>query len=448
MKISVIIPAYNHEQYITEAINSVLNQSYPDFEIIIINDGSTDSTEQKILSIHDPRIQYISQENSGAHSAINRGISLSQGEYISILNSDDVYLPTRLETCLNFLESNTNYSVVMSTVEGIDRDGTPVKKRVTPEIKAWLDWYTAALPLFKEDTFYPNAFAKNIMITTSNLFLRRQCFQECGGFKGLRYAHDWDMLLRLSQKYKIHLIEEDLLQYRMHPENTVHERDVGSKVQLEVNWLIIENLKKLKGNVSFPEILELLYNNRDLSFEVMLFLLLVKDQPAFRNLVDFNNPQAIQLLQLLQSGAGIATSFALKAQVQDLQTGNAWLTSQRAAWEKAASALQAYVQDMQAHVQNLQEGNAWLTSQREAWEKVAAEREQGIHELQVYIQDLQAGNTWLASQCEAWKKAAVERGETIAVLSRDLQDTAEKLKKMQSHILVRIINRLSGQRLF
>jgi len=102
MKISVIIPAYNHEKYITEAISSVLNQSYHDLEIIIINDGSTDSTEQRILSIHDQRIQYVSQKNSGAHSAINRGISLAQGEYITILNSDDLYLPQRLETCLNF----------------------------------------------------------------------------------------------------------------------------------------------------------------------------------------------------------------------------------------------------------------------------------------------------------------------------------------------------------
>ena len=299
MKISVIIPAYNHEKYITEAISSVLNQSYHDLEIIIINDGSTDSTEQRILSIHDQRIQYVSQKNSGAHSTINRGISLAQGEYITILNSDDLYLPQRLETCLNFLEKNTNYSVVMTTVEGIDNRGTPVKKRVTHQVKAWLDWYISALPFFNEDKFYPNAFAKNIMITTSNLFVRRKVFQECGGFKGLRYAHDWDMLLRLARRYQIHLIKEDLLKYRMHPENTVHERDSDLKVQFEVNWLIVENLKELKANVPFSEILELLKNNHDLSFETMFFLSLMKDQPAFYDLIDFNNPQTIQLLQLL-----------------------------------------------------------------------------------------------------------------------------------------------------
>lgn len=300
MKISVIIPAYNHEKYITEAVNSVLTQSYHDFEIIIINDGSTDSTEQRILSIHDQRIQYVSQKNSGAHAAINRGISLAQGDYISILNSDDIYLPKRLEMCLNFLEINTNYSVVMTSVEGIDNRGTPVKKRVTPQVKAWLDWYISALPFFYEDKFYPNTFAKNIMITTSNLFVRRKVFQECGEFKGLRYAHDWDMLLRLSRRYRIHLIKEDLLKYRMHSENTVHERDSDLKVQFEVNWLIVENLKELDADVPFSEIVELLKNNHYLSFETMFFLSLMKDQPAFYDLIDFNNHQTIQLLQLLQ----------------------------------------------------------------------------------------------------------------------------------------------------
>jgi glycosyltransferase involved in cell wall biosynthesis len=532
MKISVIIPAYNHEKYIIEAINSVLTQSYHDFEIIIVNDGSTDSTEQKILSIHDRRIHYVSQENSGAHSAINRGISLSQGEYISILNSDDIYLPKRLEMCLNFLEKNTNYSVVMSTVEGIDRLGMPVRRRVTPKAKEWLDWYIYDLPLFNEDEFYPNAFAKNILLTTSNLFVRRKCFQECGVFKGLRYAHDWDMLLRLSRRYQIHLIKEDLLKYRMHSENTIHERDSGLKVQFEVNWLIVENLKELNANVPFSEIVGLLKDNQYLSFGTMFFLSMMKDQPAFYDLIDFNHPQTIELLQLLQQGVSITAFFALQDQVQDLLTGNAWLKSQRDAWEKTATereriiialqvheqdlrignawlksqrdawektatereriiiALQVHEQDLrignawlksqrdaweknaadreriivalQARAQDLQTGNDWLASQREAWEKTADERDQGIRDLQAYVQELLAGNSWLVLQCEAWRnfsadqgqaiadqgQAIADQGRIIAALSTRLQDTTDRLTKIQSHWAVRILNRLSGRKWF
>jgi hypothetical protein len=120
----------------------------------------------------------------------------------------------------------------------------------------------------------------------------------------------------------------------------------------------------------------------------------VKEQPAFCNLIDFNDPQAIQLLHLLQSGAGIATSFALKAQVQDLQTGNAWLSSQRDAWEKTAAEREQSIVTFQAQVQDLQAGNAWLSSQRDAWEKTAAERAGQIDNLNQAVaeRDDQIGN--------------------------------------------------------
>ncbi|MBN2437572.1 MAG: glycosyltransferase [Deltaproteobacteria bacterium] len=420
MKISVIIPAYNHEKYIAAAINSVLSQGCQDFEIIIVNDGSTDSTEQMILTFQDQRIRYISQENSGAHSAINRGISLAEGEYISILNSDDIYLPNRLETCLTFLENNAHYSAAISTVEGIYSDGTPLKDRVTPLSRFWLDWYRGALPFFNEDKFYPNAFAKNILITTSNLFARRKCFQECGGFKALRYAHDWDMLLRLAKRYQIHLIGEDLLKYRMHSENTVHESESGFKVQFEVNWLVVENLKELNPDLAFDDILELLKNNHDLFLDAMFFLSMIKDRPAFYDLVDLNHPRTIQLLRLIELGVSIASTIALQARVEDLQ-----------AW-----------------TQDLQKGMAWLASQCRAWEKATNEREQVIASLQDHVQDLQTGHAWLKSQCEAWEKNAAEQGKAVADLSSRLQDMNERLNKIQSHLGVRILNRLTGRKLF
>jgi glycosyltransferase involved in cell wall biosynthesis len=96
--ISVIMPAYNHERYVGEAIESVLAQTFEDFEFIIINDGSPDQTENVIQKYADPRIRYYSQENQGAHHALNRGIELSRGEYLSIINSDDLYHRERLHT--------------------------------------------------------------------------------------------------------------------------------------------------------------------------------------------------------------------------------------------------------------------------------------------------------------------------------------------------------------
>ena len=109
--ISVIMPAYNHEKYIGEAIESVLNQSYTDFEFIIVNDGSTDSTEKVIKSYKDNRIRYYTQTNKDAPNTLNRCLSLSKGEYISIINSDDVYHTDRLRTLLEYAQKNDLQSI-------------------------------------------------------------------------------------------------------------------------------------------------------------------------------------------------------------------------------------------------------------------------------------------------------------------------------------------------
>jgi glycosyltransferase involved in cell wall biosynthesis len=429
MKISVIIPAYNHEKYITETITSVLTQSYDDFEIIIINDGSTDSTEEKILSIHDNRIQYVKQPNSGAHSAINKGISLAQGEYISILNSDDIYSPNRLERCLIFLEKNTDYSVVITTIEGIDDQGTPAEKGVTPQVKYWLDWYAEVLPFFNEDTFYPNAFAKNIMVSTSNLFARRKVFQECGGFKNLRYTHDWDMLLRLSKKFQIHLIKEDLLKYRIHSKNTINEKDGNLKIQIEVNWLIVENLKELNTHTPVPEIFEIIRKNEYVSFDIMYIFSLIKDRPVFYDLINFDNALAIDLLRLWDCSNFVTheqSNFSLQTQVR-------WLDDQRQSWMNVAAERERSILSLQSYVQDLLTAKDWLDEQRLAWEKLADEREQSNVVLQARIQSL--GNL------------ADEREQSIAMLTTQLQGTTERLAaanaildKIRNHWGMRCVN--------
>jgi glycosyltransferase involved in cell wall biosynthesis len=133
----------------------------------------------------------------------------------------------------------------------------------------------------------------------------------------------------------------------MHPENTTRERDSASKVQFEVNWLIAENLTELSVDALFAEIVELLNNNHYLSFEVLFFLLLLRDKQIFQKLIDFDNPRTIQLLQLLRSGVINRAAFvALQAQVQDLKTCNAWLTSEREGWEKLVAERDGRIGDL------------------------------------------------------------------------------------------------------
>ena len=149
MEVSVVMPAYNHEKYIAEAIKSVLSQTHEDFELIIINDGSKDKTEDVILSFKDVRIKYYCQDNQGAHVAINKGIEMSSGRYVAILNSDDAYTPDRFKRCVEFLDSNAEYSTVITKVSGINGSSSPVSKRDSVHIKVWLDWYEKALTFFE-----------------------------------------------------------------------------------------------------------------------------------------------------------------------------------------------------------------------------------------------------------------------------------------------------------
>jgi len=234
LKISVIIPLYNHERYIRESILSVLGQTVQDFELTIINDGSRDNSGEVVKNIIDPRITYILQDNEGAHAAINRGIRMARGEYISILNSDDIYHRDRFQECLNILESDKSISAVFSHVELIDDNGKSQGIiRGAEENWKGKDRKTS----FKgEGNPLLDLLAGNFLTTTSNLFCRKSVFDAIGYFRNLRYAHDYDFFLRMCCNFNVAIIERPLLCYRIHDVNTIRENE--SAVAFEVGLVL------------------------------------------------------------------------------------------------------------------------------------------------------------------------------------------------------------------
>ena len=115
--VSVVMPVYNEERYLPQAIESILGQTYQDIEVIIVNDGSSDRSEDIILSYHDPRIRYVKQDNRGLAVSLNHGLSLARGEYIARMDADDVSFPLRLERQVSFLENNAAYVLVGTWAE-------------------------------------------------------------------------------------------------------------------------------------------------------------------------------------------------------------------------------------------------------------------------------------------------------------------------------------------
>ncbi len=220
--ITVIMPAYNHEAFISEAIESILSQTFKDFEFIIINDGSTDKTEEVIKKYTDPRITYLYQENRGCSNTLNKALSLSKGEYISIINSDDIYHRDRLHVLLDETKKD-NLSFLITDIELIDKNGNVINDAN----HWWIKWYenlksgyrTSGSPLIA-------LLAGNYTITTSNFFFRSDLIKEIGTFRPFRFIVDYDFAYRAikhRQDSFRFLTDRKLLFYRLHGKNTILE---------------------------------------------------------------------------------------------------------------------------------------------------------------------------------------------------------------------------------
>ena len=296
-KISVIIPLYNHDKFIREAIYSVLNQTVSDIEVIVINDGSTDHSEDEVLSIRDDRIVYLFQENQGAAQTINRGIKLAKGEFVSILNSDDLFHSDRFEKCLQIMEADSEIAAVFSHVELIDEHGisTGIKQGA---VENWKDHH--ADTSFKEShDIVLDLLAGNFLISTSNFFCRRHVFETMDGFRNLKYAHDYDFFLRIGYRFQTRIIDKPLLKYRIHSNNTIRAQnpDVSFEVACVISdFLIHHDLRKCWKNSDITTVMVGLYHslNTYQADRTILILILMglKYEIAIGDMVlqDIDNP--------------------------------------------------------------------------------------------------------------------------------------------------------------
>lgn len=200
-KVSVIIPAYNAITYLPETLESALKQTFKDFEIIIVNDGSTDETEQWVSQIKDPRVRLISQKNQGLSGARNTGITNAQAEHIAILDADDLWEPDKLEKQVRVLDENPEVALVYTWVAFIDEDSKHTGR------------------VFKncaEGDVWEELTQHNIVECGSVPLIRRSCFETVGLFdRNLgSYLEDWDMWLRIAVDHKFKVVKEPLVYYR------------------------------------------------------------------------------------------------------------------------------------------------------------------------------------------------------------------------------------------
>jgi glycosyltransferase involved in cell wall biosynthesis len=210
--ISVGMPAYNAEPYIGAAIESVLGQTLQDWELIVVNDGSTDATLERIRSYSDPRIRCFSQDNSGPAVGYNRALAESRGRFFALLNADDVCYPDRL-AYQSESYSRGGRRILFSAPDFIDAEGRQISDAHFLTGRFWADSHARTQTL--ERFFFHGNF-----LCTPTLFAEREVLLEAGSFNpALFNLNDFDLWIRLVKKYALCPDAKAILHYRIHPNN-------------------------------------------------------------------------------------------------------------------------------------------------------------------------------------------------------------------------------------
>ena len=216
-KVSIIIPTFNRRDYITTALDSVLAQSYKDYEIIIIDDGSSDDTKE-VLKPYQNNIRYFYQDNRGIPATRNKGIREAQGDYIAFLDSDDYWLPEKLKRQIECFKQNPHYGMVATRCSSITPDGR-FRKKNRPGKSGWV-----LTDLFKAN-----------FIRTSSAMIEKECFEKVGLFdESLPECEEYDLWLRITKHYPIGFINEPLTVYTDNPRGVSTDSLAGRILRLKV----------------------------------------------------------------------------------------------------------------------------------------------------------------------------------------------------------------------
>ncbi len=213
--VSIILPVYNTDLFLFDSIKSILNQTYTNFEFIILDDGSTDKSLEIIQSFKDKRIKIIQNStNLGLIKTLNIGIDLARGKYIARMDADDIAMPKRLEKQIAFLEKNTDYVLVGTMAEIIDEKGRLTGKKI--DLPTKYDAIKSRI-LFQCPFVHPSIMGKT------------KVFKEFKYKEAYPIAEDLFLWLEIIQKYRVANINESLLKYRVHSKNVSSNKDNFSK---------------------------------------------------------------------------------------------------------------------------------------------------------------------------------------------------------------------------
>lgn len=196
----MIIPTYNRRELVQRAIDSVLAQTHPVDEILVVDDGSTDGTGEALRARYGERIRYHRQDNAGVSAARNTGMALATGRYFALLDSDDLWLPEKTARQVGWLDAHPEFGMVLCDVVRVDADGTPYDTFHRRDV-------------LREDGWALRWLLLNPSLVPASVMFRREVFETCGGFDPtLRTAEDIDFHLRVARQWRIGVVEAPLVE--------------------------------------------------------------------------------------------------------------------------------------------------------------------------------------------------------------------------------------------
>ncbi|MEK5052012.1 glycosyltransferase [Niallia circulans] len=230
--VSVIMPVHNNREFIEESVKSILNQTLTSFELLIIDDGSTDGTGEYILSLEDSRISYhYLNKNRGIVFALNKGLSLAKGNYIARMDGDDFAYSRRLEKQVEFLENNSEYVLVATEVKTFSHE-KDIKKSHLEELQNWYNYAHSAKEISER------LWIGNCLNHPSVMFRRSilKVLDSAYNFE-YQYAEDYEFFFRMSHKGKMFKLTEKLLKYRVHSKQlsttfSQKQREIDAKIKV------------------------------------------------------------------------------------------------------------------------------------------------------------------------------------------------------------------------
>ena len=253
-KVSIIIPVYNAEKFLSETIESVIAQTYTDWEIIAVDDGSTDRSRE-ILRKYEQRlplkIRVITQKNSGVSIARNNAIAIAKGEYIAFLDHDDLWLPDKLEKQVELLDSNKELGLVYSDSYVIGEKGNLTRRKTLFE----------SVKPFRGNAFNELFYDNFIPLLTA--IIRKEVLNKVGMFDPkYKIAEEYDLFLKIAEYYPVDFVEQPLAKYRIHDKSVSRNSGVAP---VSENFQIVEYWLNKKSD------LEIKQKKAKLHFSLMIY---------------------------------------------------------------------------------------------------------------------------------------------------------------------------------